>query len=275
MARFNLKESIKRDYGFDLPISGGTGLSQDDPIIINTEDPLRAPNIQWRIIESINHAFKRAWLITNKKIFKDGDKLIEKVTTNVNYFKDEKPIRSVTEYYFDITSVLFQTVPNYTYFPTAYVDPESKIAIPFQISWLNFKEYFDNEPDSPGDGLTISYYCPSIKAHFYIYNKKFAKIDPKEDYDLIVNEFEESADQIDGEEIKSKLLNSIESENFLKRAYKVNEYDSFILFTTYNNYFFKLRLTKTNDVFSDEMTKHAIEQFILFMRLYQNQTLVN
>jgi hypothetical protein len=143
MSKLSLREVIKEEYGVDLPISGGVGLSQDNPVVIDTTSQLDASNIQWRVIQSANQSLKRAWLISNKLIFKDGDKLIEKVTTNVNYYQDKKPMRVVWDFYFDISSVIFERVPTYTYFPTVYVDQGSEIAIPFQISWVNFKNFID------------------------------------------------------------------------------------------------------------------------------------
>ena len=275
MSKLSLREVIKEEYGVDLPISGGVGLSQDDPVVINTSNQLDASNIQWRVIQSANQSLKRAWLISNKLIFKDGDKLIEKVTTNVNYYQDKKPMRVVWDFYFDISGVIFDRVPTYTYFPTVYVDRGSEIAVPFQISWVNFKNFIDNEKDNPGLGLTISYSCPTVKATFYIYNNQIPRIDPKEDYDLIAEEFDNSVSQIDGVEIKSKLLNSIESEGFFKKAFKVGGEDSYILFTAINNYFCKFRVTQTNEPLADEMVIHVLEQFIVFLRLYKTKNTMN
>lgn len=275
MAKFNLKESIKSDYGFDLPISGGVGLSADDPIIIDTFDEIDAPNIEWRVIDCVSRSLESAWFLYDKKISKLNDRLIEKVTIAVNYYKDKTPTKVVRDYYFDISSVKFNEIPIYTYFPTVYIDPKSKVAIPFQFGWLNFREYFDNEKDSTGDGMTFTYACPMIKGTLYIYNKGLDKIDMYENRNLMIDEFEESASQIDGEESKSELFNSVDFNNFLTRAFIVNDMDSFIIFTVINNYFFKFRLTKNNDPLAKEMILHVIEQVRHILNQYHHERLVN
>jgi len=57
-----------------------------------------------------------------------------------------------------------------------------------------------------GDGMTFTYACPMIKGTLYIYNKGLDKIDMDKNRNLMVDEFEESASQIDGEESESKLF---------------------------------------------------------------------
>ena len=275
MAKFNLKDSIKADYGFDVPISGGVGLTADDPIVIDTYDEIDAPNIEWRVIDCVSRSLESAWFLYDKKISKYHDKLIEKVTIAVNYYKDKIPVKVVRDYYFDISSVKFNEIPIYTYFPTVYVDPLSKVAVPFQFGWLNFREFIDNEKDSAGDGMTFTYACPMIKGTLYIYNKEFNKIDMDSNRELMVNEFEESASQIDGEESESKLFNTVDFNNFLTRAYVVDGMDSYIVFTVINNYFFKFRVTLIDDPLAKEMILHVIEQVRHILNQYHHQRIVN
>ena len=275
MAKFNLKESIKADYGFDVPISGGVGLSEDDAIIIDTYDEIDAPNIEWRVIDCVSRSLESAWFLYDKKISKHHDKLIEKVTIAVNYYKDKTPVKVVRDYYFDVSSVKFDKTPIFPYFPTVYIDPKSKVAVPFQFGWLNFREFIDNEKDSAGDGMTFTYACPMIKGTLYIYNKGLDKIDMYENRNLMIDEFEESASQIDGEESKSELFNTVDFNNFLTRAYVVDGLDSFIIFTVINNYFFKFRVTLIDDPLAKEMILHVIEQVRHILNQYHHQRLVN
>ena len=275
MSKSNLKKTILSEYNFDLPISGGYGLSPEDAVIINTDDAIHAPNIEWRIMDCVNKSLERAWLISNKEIYKDGKKLIEKVTTDNYFFKDNEPYQAKTIFYFDISSVVFTSVPNYTFFPTLHIHTPSSLAVPLQMGWLNLVEFTDNEKFSLGDGITYAYDCPSIRGTFYIYNKQYPAIDLIKNYNLILDEFEGSANQIPGEEVDSTILNSIESDKFLKRAYHVDGNESFILLTVVNNHFCKLRLTKKDNDFAFDMTKHIIEQFIIYIRLYQNKISLN
>jgi hypothetical protein len=171
--------------------------------------------------------------------------------------------------------VKFNEIPVYTYFPTVYIDPKSKVAVPFQFGWLNFREFIDNEKDSAGDGMTFTYACPMIKGTLYIYNKGFNKIDMDDNRELMVNEFEESASQIDGEESESKLFNTVDFNNFLTRAYVVDGLDSFIIFTVINNYFFKFRVTLIDDPLAKEMILHVIEQVRHILNQYHHQRIVN
>jgi hypothetical protein len=114
-----------------------------------------------------------------------------------------------------------------------------------------------------------------IKGTLYIYNKGFNKIDMDENRELMVDEFEESASQIDGEESKSELFKTTDFSNFLTRAYIVDGMDSFIIFTVINNYFFKFRITTTNDPLAKEMILHVIEQVRHILNQYHHQRLVN
>ena len=123
--------------------------------------------------------------------------------------------------------------------------------------------------------MTFTYACPMIKGTLYIYNKGFNKIDLHENRNLMVDEFEESASQIDGEESKSELFNTVDFNNFLTRAYVVDGLDSFIIFTVINNYFFKFRVTLINDPLAKEMILHVIEQVRHILNQYHHQRLVN
>jgi hypothetical protein len=89
----------------------------------------------------------------------------------------------------------------------------------------------------------------------------------------MVDEFEESASQIDGEESKSELFKTTDFSNFLTRAYIVDGMDSFIIFTVINNYFFKFRITTTNDPLAKEMILHVIEQVRHILNQYHQHNL--
>lgn len=92
----SVKESIKKFFDVDLPISGGDGQSIDDPIIIYC-DGNPAP-MEYRIIGYIQELGNKAWSVGKQELIKQEGKSIDKVSIVL-----EDDPENYHNYYFDIT----------------------------------------------------------------------------------------------------------------------------------------------------------------------------
>lgn len=93
-----LKVWIKTVSGEDLPISGGTGQSIEDPIVINVDKGEDGVAIEYRVIRFIHQFSGETWRLKKQALMQRGDKYIDKMSI-VSGSDQENYIN----YYFDIT----------------------------------------------------------------------------------------------------------------------------------------------------------------------------
>lgn len=108
----NLKELLKKDFGVDLPISGGIGNSIDNPIIIHLAKFNDYVGTEYSVLNCIGKGRGIEWKIVEQGLLSHQDKKIDKVKIETIQLTDDSKITQIENYYFDITECFGKSTLN-------------------------------------------------------------------------------------------------------------------------------------------------------------------
>lgn len=95
-----LKEMLQRDFGIDLPISGGTGNSKNNPIIVEeTQNPV---DIEYVVLNFLGIGRNIEWKALGQEFFNYNGKRIDKIKIEVIQVTDSQHIKTIENYYFQL-----------------------------------------------------------------------------------------------------------------------------------------------------------------------------
>jgi hypothetical protein len=105
-----IKQEFKELHGYELPISGGYGTSENEPIFINETDPARSAYWIGQVVffvEDVDPEAKKVEYAGNT-IMHINDRDIEKYTISITFKSrlEDKTFHYDKDYYFDITKML-------------------------------------------------------------------------------------------------------------------------------------------------------------------------
>lgn len=92
-----VREQIKKDFGVDLPIIGGSGQSIDDPILIDPECEDWS-TVEYSYIKYVNAALNRKYSVTQTTLIEHKDRQIDQIKIEI-----EGNSENYYNYYFDVT----------------------------------------------------------------------------------------------------------------------------------------------------------------------------
>ncbi len=102
----NLRQMLLEDFGFDFPISGGTGNSRDNPIIIHRAIPNNYVGVEHGVLQCIargrgvNIQFKQQALISH------NGRSIDQIKVELSKNLGVQSEYTIENYYFDVTDCL-------------------------------------------------------------------------------------------------------------------------------------------------------------------------
>jgi hypothetical protein len=99
-ARSSIREQIKKDFGVDLPIIGGSGQSIDDPLVIDPQHRDWA-DVEYTYLKCINLALNRKYKVVTTSLIEHKGKKIDQLKLEV-----EGDTNNYHNYYFDVTNHL-------------------------------------------------------------------------------------------------------------------------------------------------------------------------
>lgn len=99
----NLKELLKKDFGIEFPISGGTGNSIDNPIVIHLTKFNDYVGTEYSILNCLGNGRRIEWKILGQGLLNHHDRKIDKVKIETKETTQEEIITQIENYYFDIT----------------------------------------------------------------------------------------------------------------------------------------------------------------------------
>ncbi len=102
----NLRTLLREDFGIDFPISGGTGDSIDNPIIIHKAIPNDYVGVEYDILKCIGIGRKIEWKSIGQELLVPDDKYIDKIKIEVTEKTETEIITTIENYYFDITECI-------------------------------------------------------------------------------------------------------------------------------------------------------------------------
>ncbi len=100
----SIHDLIQNEFDIDLPISSGTGLSIDDPIIMNVHvDYVQS---EFEVLEFLGYLRSVKWKRLMQELLVHNDKYIDRITINVTDLMDNKNNSWTEEYYFDVNDCI-------------------------------------------------------------------------------------------------------------------------------------------------------------------------
>jgi hypothetical protein len=99
----NLRELLKADFDIDFPISGGTGNSIDNPIIIHKVEPNDFVSLEYGILRCLGEGRGIEWKFHKQELLSHNDNRFDKISIEIKELTETEVITTVENYYFDIT----------------------------------------------------------------------------------------------------------------------------------------------------------------------------
>lgn len=186
---------LLKDFGKDLPISGGLGQSANNPIRITTVDPMEAAITQFKVARCIYGTQGWYWRLLGFIAVDASPSRIQRFHYEVKYVEGDQVVTEERSLYYDISAVHLAPDEN---LPFAWVLCHPvKFGFPWHFGWFHFDELIDNEKDCPGLGVSLAYSAPLAKMTVYAYDKgmsELIKSDPegtaRSEYLQAISDFE-------------------------------------------------------------------------------------
>ena len=97
----SVRQLIFKDFGVDLPISGGTGNSMENAIVVQYGIPNDYVSVEYAYLRYVGIGRRIAWKTIKQKIVHNEGRKYDKITIEVSSDDQEEP--HYENYYFDIT----------------------------------------------------------------------------------------------------------------------------------------------------------------------------
>ena len=236
-----LRRRLLADFGKDLPIAGGIGQSQHDPIVLTTTDCSSASATIVDVVKCIYGALGWYWQIVQWDVQPDLDR-IEKVSVTVKYALETDVVTERRNLYFDVSHVRGRSLGAQA-LPTVELPLTPKVKVPLQIGWFHFDDLIDNRCVDPRLGLSLAYSAPQAKMTIYAYesaNGQGAGFDAGQD---IRHEYQKAIADFESFNPDAEPLREYTHGSAIFKAYDVDEAFSIVLVAPLGPLFLKLRLT--------------------------------
>jgi hypothetical protein len=94
-----MKQDILEYMGQDVPISGGMGLSIDDPIVIEETNSSKYVKLEYLILDFLAHMRETKYKLENQEVLEKDGRMIDRLEI---VWEDKGD--SLYSFYFDITA---------------------------------------------------------------------------------------------------------------------------------------------------------------------------
>lgn len=102
----NLRVLIKNDFGIDFPISGGTGNSLNNPIIIHKVEPNDYVSVEYQILHCLGLGRRIEWKLLQQTLINQNNRKLDQLKIEVKEKTQTETITTIENYYFDITECM-------------------------------------------------------------------------------------------------------------------------------------------------------------------------
>lgn len=253
----NLKDMLKRDFGLELRISGGYGLSLDDLIIVLNSNPFDASMTEMHILRAIGKERSSIWRTLARTPVEIDRRSLEQIEIKTIEVVESEIIMQKTNHYFDVSMAVARgkVLPTVT----AFTDKESKLGLPYEIGWLHYDRVTDHEP---GLGQSIAYGAPGIKATVYVYDNMRTDIPSDIDALVVRNELETAVSELmELHPTARPLADLLKSNILLIQPFRIDDDVSLVALGVIRGKFIKLRITYSHDPILIEVVKQSIMAF--------------
>jgi hypothetical protein len=264
-----LHDMLFRDWGTDLPIRGGYGQSQQDPIIITATDPETVALTQMLTIQGLGRGRRVFWRSLDRVLLGNEWPQIEQFKIETVELTKTEIITQTENYYFDV-SAMNDLHRKWSASPVVSHRDTSGLVFPFEIGWAHFDGSVNNESEVPGLGFSFQYKAPSIDFTVYVYD--LGRTDISDDATDQVVRYEFEAADRDIVKVNPELVAWPDQPAYtdhMMRYYKIGNDArdaSLLALTVSHGKFIKVRATWSRDPFIDRVANNFIESLLALIR---------
>ena len=184
------KDLLKRDFGLDLDIAGGSGQSREDPIHVLSSSGVDASRTEFLVLRGLCMGRGVLWRTLRVGFVPNTAIVQRKIETKE--VQETEIITQTENYYFirpNAERIGDQSISQYYIYGDNVID----LGFPYEISWLHFDGFVDYREKGRSDlGYSLEYGAPGIKATLYMYPCTYQNVDE----DILRTEFDNTLLQI-------------------------------------------------------------------------------
>lgn len=255
----NLRDMLKRDFDLELNISGGYGLSRDDPVIVLDSNPFDASMTEMHILRALGKEHSILWRTLARTPVENDRLSLEQIEIETIEVVESEIIMQKKNYYFDVS----MAVARGNVLPTviAFSDKASKSGFPYEIGWLHYDGVTDYDA-AAGLGQSIAYNAPGIKATVYVYDKMLTDIPSDIDASVVRNELEAAVSELMELHPTTRPLGDLLKSNILLfQLFRIDDDVSVVALGVIRGKFIKLRITYKDYALLVEAVNQSIMAF--------------
>ena len=98
-----IRHMLLRDFGVDLPIPGGRGNSLDNPVVLEYQVPNDYVSIEHAYLKYLGLGRRIEWRVIKQELIERGERYYDKIKIETVQTDDDRIIRQIENFYFDIT----------------------------------------------------------------------------------------------------------------------------------------------------------------------------
>lgn len=98
-----LKDLLEKDFGVEIPISGGFGNSLENAIIIHRVGINDYVETEHFILECLGKGRRIKWKVLRQELLFHNNKTVDKIKIETRQYTESEIITQIESYYFDIT----------------------------------------------------------------------------------------------------------------------------------------------------------------------------
>ncbi len=236
-----LRELLKSDFGKDLKISGGTGNSLGDLIILEPQSDYDASWTEMEVAKCVYSRLGWHWRAIGRSKIEETGKHVEKLSCEVKYTEGDQIVTEKRNFYFDLSNI---DLGGRDVSPTCgfNLGANTGLGLPYQLGWFHFDYLINNEDTQAGMGVSVAYSAPTTKATVYVYNKEIADIKHTNEGQLEA-EFASAKSELFSVYAHAKQIAEKFDDNLLFAAFDIDSAYSLITLSAVGNHFFKVRAT--------------------------------
>jgi hypothetical protein len=260
-----IKNLLKKDFDLDVNISGGTGQSLEDPIIVLSSSESEASQTELLVLRGLGKGRSILWRSLGADIVHSSTGKILRRKIETKYVRRERTISQVENYYFLRSNTDASLAPSVHFI--VHTDPRAALEFPYELSWLHYDKRTDFE--MPGLGYSLAYNAPGVKATVYVY--PIAGHPPN-----YMSELTRARGEVELVHGKNAIHRDWEIQDrgdhafyYFSPSYKPSHL-SFILVSTRRDHFVKVRGTFVDHPLLREVSKDFLASLTNLIRLRRN-----
>lgn len=98
-----LRKILRDDFDIDFPISGGTGSSIDNPIVIHRQEPNDYTFVEYGVLRCLGVGRGIEWKLVRQGVMHHNGRTLDQLKIETKEVTETEIITQVENYYFDIT----------------------------------------------------------------------------------------------------------------------------------------------------------------------------